>query len=88
MRRLRAAAKLDEGKKGRRKTMQPTHPHQTNATELTVGQWTWTDHGEYGGPALELNGYEVRIYDDVDVADLRQLSLDLMKLANALANRP
>jgi hypothetical protein len=61
-------------------------------TVLTAGEWYWIDCGEDGDgdPALGVdcgksgNGWEIRA-GNVNAAYLRQLALDLMKLANLVA---
>jgi hypothetical protein len=57
----------------------------TNATKLTVGEFTWTNCGDDGEPALQLShGQEVRTGDSVNAAYLRRLSVELMQLAVAV----
>jgi hypothetical protein len=65
-------------------TNQPKAP-----AEITVGEWTWAEEEEGGGdPALRHHGLEFWAGADVDAAGLRRAALDLIKLANAVANRP
>jgi hypothetical protein len=58
-------------------------------TVLSVGEWTWTDCGEDGDPALGLGGGpEIRSGYDVDAAYLARMAKDLMKLAAVVGRRP
>jgi hypothetical protein len=54
----------------------------------SAGEWYWTDYGDESEPTLGIGkGFEIRVGDEVDAAYLRNLALDLMKLANLVASQ-
>jgi hypothetical protein len=68
----------------------PTRVSTAKADPVLIqsGDWSWTDQGEYGEEALLFNDYEIAFGEWVgDGAALRKLALDLMKLADMVANQ-
>jgi hypothetical protein len=80
----RPAAAITNGEANRRMNVSDENE---NPTEVTVGQCAWTDATDHEDQTLAINGIECRQGHTLDAAELRQLSLDLMKLANLVANR-